>query len=129
MHPTQLKVTAPSPTDIDHEIEVVSALIDQLGFESERTNARSVIRDSFEQSISDPTSPNELVWHVWLYDALQSLGLRCRTIDCTIEQVIEMAVDGAQIVTRCDDASWLAIARMQRGRLLVLRPDAEAPSE
>ncbi len=125
----------PEPThhrtavDIDHEIEIVSALIDQLGFESERAHARAVIRDAIEQANSEIADPNELIWHVWLYDALQSLGLRCRTIDCTIEQVIEMAFDGAQIVTQCDNASWLAIARMHRGRLLVLRPDDETPVE
>jgi ABC-type bacteriocin/lantibiotic exporter with double-glycine peptidase domain len=115
--------------DVEREIETVSALIDQLGFESSRAKARSVIRDAFEQSISPAARPGDFVWHVWLSDALQSLGLRCRTIDCSIEQVTEMAFDGAQIVTQCDDATWLAIARMQRGRLLVLRPDSETPTE
>ncbi len=114
--------------DVEREIEVVSELVDQLGVESDRQKSRAAIRDAFEQSASSATDSKELVWHVWLYDALQTLGLRCRTVDCSIEQVIEMATDGAQIITQCDDKSWLAIARMHRGRLLVLMPDGETPS-
>lgn len=128
MQPTQPEILTATATDRNHEIETVSALIDQLGFESDRAHARAVIRDAFEQSISEAAPSVELVWHVWLGDALQSLGLRYRVIDCTIEQVVEIAFNGAQVVTRCDDTSWLAIAQIQRGRLQILRPDAATPS-
>lgn len=129
MEPTQANASAFTAVDVDREIEIASQLISQLGFESERVHARAVIRDAFEQSLSAASQSESLVWHAWLGDALESLGMRCRTVDCSIEQVVDMAVDGAQIVIRYDDARWLAIARSQRGRLLVFCPDAEIPSE
>ncbi|MCA9122428.1 MAG: ABC transporter ATP-binding protein [Planctomycetales bacterium] len=129
MTPNHANKSTSSLQDRDFVIENVSALVDQLGFEADRVRSRAVIRDAFEQSISDTGDLSRSAWHVWLGDALQCLGLRCRTIDCKTEQVVEMAIDGAQIITQSDQKSWLAIARMRRGRLLVLRPDHEEPSE
>lgn len=113
----------------ESQIEAASALVDQLGFESDRVRSRRVIRDAFEESTTEGAGTDNLNWHLWLSDALQSLGLRCRTIDCTTDQAVELALNGAQLVARCRDASWIALARARRSRLLVLRPAGETPSE
>jgi putative ABC transport system ATP-binding protein len=51
------------------------------------------------------------LWWKWFNEAAISLGLRSKTIDCTVEEAVSLAQDGAQIVIYSEDPEpeWLAV--------------------
>jgi len=114
-------------SELNERIETVMPVIEQVLGEPDRSMSRSMIRNALEQA-ADAEIPGEWVWHDWLSAALQILGLRCRAIDCTIDQAVDIAADGAQIITHCDDNSWLAIVQTKRSRVLVLQADEDSAS-
>ncbi|RMF43940.1 MAG: ABC transporter ATP-binding protein [Planctomycetota bacterium] len=69
-------------------------------------------------------------WWRWFSEAADSLGLRTKTVDCTLEEAFNLARDGAQIVLYRDrgpdDGEWLAVlaASKRRFRVLVARDHA-----
>ncbi|MEX0818593.1 MAG: ATP-binding cassette domain-containing protein [Pirellulaceae bacterium] len=124
-------VLAPSPSAPDAascHIESLVWIYEQMGFTSNHSFSRSMIRDALEQSVTALTDDDMLAWHVWLDEAFQGLGLRCRVIDAPVEQVRELVASGTQLVLRHDDGSWLAVGGADRGRVLVLRPTHESRS-
>ncbi len=105
--------------DLTNHIESLSLRIEEIGFESNRPLSRSVIRESLEQSYSGLASLDEIVWHAWVHDALHSLGLRDQVVDCTLDQFLEMADDGVQVIIHSGSNSWLAVVRSKRNGILV----------
>jgi ABC-type bacteriocin/lantibiotic exporter with double-glycine peptidase domain len=115
--------------DLTNHIESLSLRIEEIGFESNRPLSRSVIRESLEQSYSGLASLDEIVWHAWVHDALHSLGLRDQVVDCTIDQFLEMAEDGVQVVIFSGCNSWLAIVKSKRNDILVSGLDSKKTSK
>ena len=72
-----------------------------------------------------PGEPRRLWWK-WFSEASSSLGLRTKTIDCTVEEALSLACDGAQIVCYREheesvpDGEWLAVMATTRRRFQVL---------
>ncbi len=66
------------------------------------------------------------LWWKWFAEASISLGLRAKTLDCTLDQACEMAADQAQLVLYRDgdettpDGEWLAVMAKSRRRYQVL---------
>ncbi|QDV24810.1 peptidase domain-containing ABC transporter [Aureliella helgolandensis] len=65
-------------------------------------------------------------WWKWFAEASSSLGLRTKTLDCTIEEAFSLARNHAQLVCFREDAAtapdgeWLAVMATSRRRFQVL---------
>ena len=58
------------------------------------------------------------LWWKWFNEAAISLGLRSKTLDCTIDEAIGLAQDGAQLVVYMDDEApvWLSVLSIYKHR-------------
>ncbi|WP_145423650.1 peptidase domain-containing ABC transporter [Symmachiella dynata] len=59
------------------------------------------------------------LWWKWFNEAAKSLGLRARTMDCTVEEALALVEDGARLVTYRDEpkSEWLAVLGKSRRRI------------
>lgn len=62
------------------------------------------------------------LWWKWLTEAVQSIGLRTKTIDCTIAEAVKLVRNGAQIVTNREDVEgcWLSARMLSSHRVELL---------
>lgn len=124
MESTALMDRAIDTTCVDRHVEALSRMYQQLGSRYDRpTFARAV-----EDALYGFDGHLESDWHLWLDEALQSLGFRCHAIVATPEQVVEIVAGGSFCTTRLGegDGAWLAIGGETRGRIQVLRSELEA---
>jgi putative ABC transport system ATP-binding protein len=88
----------------------------------ERNASRRVFADATQ---AWPGEPRHLWWK-WFSEASSSLGLRTKTLDCTIEEAFSLAHDQAQIVCYREDdettpaGEWLAVMAATKRRFQVL---------
>lgn len=63
------------------------------------------------------------LWWKWFIEASNSLELRCKTLDCTVDQAFHLARDGGQLILYRDDLDpqWLAVLSTQGNRFQVVR--------
>ncbi|MCG8649540.1 MAG: ABC transporter ATP-binding protein/permease [Pirellulales bacterium] len=71
-----------------------------------------------------PGDPSRLWWK-WLAEASSSLGLRTKTLDCSIDEACTLVANHAQIVCYREDETsgegeWLAVMAMSKRRFQVL---------
>lgn len=128
MSATEQEPAAISPDRIHDDVGGLSWIYEQFGLPDGGPVSQSAFRDALQDATAGLASADEPAWHVWLDETFQSLGFRCRTIQGSIDEVIEMAACGAHCLTRCADGSWLAIGGLKRGRMLLLRPNDENQS-
>jgi len=59
------------------------------------------------------------LWWKWFNEAAQSLSLRTRTLDCTVEEALSLVEDGARLVTYRDEpkSEWMAVLGTTRRRI------------
>lgn len=93
----------------DHE--KVAWLFEQLMFDSGRVADRMKVRRALDEAATALISESvENHWWKWVYESSRSLGLRCKIVDCTLDQLVEMVRDGAQTITWTGQPKhWLAI--------------------
>ena len=130
MHSSPLNPDPASLADGVAHLDLVSALVEQVVRESDHSAlvSPSMVKQAIAHAVEAAARPEDLVWYAWLDDVFEVFGFRSRVVDGSIEQVVDTAAAGVQIVIYCDDGSWLAVARVRRGRLLILRPDSEHPA-
>lgn len=65
------------------------------------------------------------LWWKWLTEAVQSIGLQTKTIDCTIAEAVKLVRNGAQIVTNREDLDgcWLSIRSVSSHRVELLETE------
>ena len=71
-----------------------------------------------------PGEPRRLWWK-WFAEASSSLGLRTKTLDCSVDEAVSLAANHAQIVCYREDedtpeGEWLAVMATTKGRSEVL---------
>jgi putative ABC transport system ATP-binding protein len=106
-----------------NDLEAAAWLFEQLAVQFGQPADRSRIRRALEEAAAAwPAGPEDRWWK-WLVEASRSLGMKCKIIDCTFDQLAEIAREGAPIMTRVgEDRRWKAIASTRRRKFLVLRP-------
>lgn len=88
----------------------------------ERNAAKRVLA---EVTRAWPGEPSHMWWK-WFSEASSSLGLRTKTLDCTLQDAISLARDHAQVVCyrendeSAPDGEWLAVMATTRRRFQVL---------
>lgn len=70
------------------------------------------------------------LWWKWLDEAAKSLGLRTKTLDCTVDEALALVRDGAPIITYRDEpqAEWMTVVAT-RGRVHMIRAGGETSGE
>ena len=108
---------------IKRDLEAAAWLFEQLAVESGQPADRVRIRRALEEA-SDAWPPGaEDRWWKWLVEAGRSLGLKCKIVDCTFDQLVEVAREGARLITRVgEERRWKAITGGRGRKLRVLRP-------
>ena len=63
------------------------------------------------------------LWWKWLAEAVQSIGLRTKTVDCTLNEAVELVRNGAQIVMYREDENgrWISARKTGRHRVELLQ--------
>ncbi len=113
------------PTDksVKDDLEAAAWLFEQLAVQAGQPADRSRIRRALEEAAAAwPAGPADRWWK-WLVEAARSLGLKCKIVDCTFEQLAEVAREEGRIITRVgDDRRWKAISATSGRKFRVLRP-------
>jgi putative ABC transport system ATP-binding protein len=105
------------------DLEAAAWLFEQLAVQADQPADRPRIRRALEEAAATWPPGQEDRWWKWLVEASRSLGLKCQIIDCTFDQLAEMAREGARIVTRVGpERQWTAIATTHGRRFHLLRP-------
>jgi ABC-type bacteriocin/lantibiotic exporter with double-glycine peptidase domain len=114
--------TAAAPQH-DSEVEAASWLIEQLEIESGLGADRSRIRRALDEAMRSWPGPPGDRWWRWLMEASDSLGLRCRVIDCTFDQICEISREGGRVLLRSSkDGRWQAVAQARGRKFRMLQP-------
>lgn len=99
-------------TDTSREDKITGGawILEQFSLENpihERNAARRVLSEVIR---AWPGNVDRLWWK-WFNEAATSLGLRSKTLDCTVEEAVILAQDGAQLVIYSEDPEpqWLAV--------------------
>lgn len=96
-------------------------LLEQLTREVGRDLARGELRRSIEESRAAWTSGDEGHWWKPILEAADGQGLRCRLADCGLDQLLQVADEGACVVVETRQHG-LAILEFKRGRYRLLLP-------
>lgn len=111
------------------ELDTAAWVLERLSVEAGRAADRSRLRRSLEAAMAWPTEPGG-AWWKWFGEACRSLSFKCKVLDCTFDQLTEIARDGAPVVTRSrEDGSWTVIEAAKGRRFHVLRPHHASPQE
>ncbi len=107
------------------DLEEVAWLYEQLFLEAGAAADRPKIRRALEEATETLTERPEDRWWEWLGDTGRSLGLKCRVVDCTSDQIAEIAREGGRIIARIGDGqtrSWKGVGATHRRKLELLQP-------
>lgn len=122
---------APKPRVRDHgDVEAVVWLIEQLELETGAYGDRSRMRRAVEEAVAAWPGLTVDRWWRWLVEAGESLGLKCRVVDCTPEQLLEVVREGGRaILGPSGEQSWSALAAVKGRKVLRLRPLIDPPRQ
>lgn len=108
-----------------HKVDLESAawLLEKLASASGHAFDRLHIRRAIDESSKSLPADEAENWWKWVSEASKSLGLKCKVIDGTFDQIMEMVRDDARIIfRRGSEPHWMAIAGTQGRKNLVIRP-------
>ena len=108
------------PNDPSVEARSAAWIVEQLELEAGEPAERSRIRRSIEDAVAAWPGAGDERWWRWMLEAGESLRLRCRVLDCTLDQLKEIAREGGRVVVRLPSTGqWIAISET-RGRKFVV---------
>lgn len=113
------------PVRDTRDVEAAAWIFEQIAVEGGAPADRSRIRRALEEAIAANPGPSDEKWWLWISELSHSLGQSCKILDCTVEQIVELAREGAQFVVR-GEGEWLAVCGRSRGRFRVLQPLRDA---
>ncbi|MEO1530047.1 MAG: ATP-binding cassette domain-containing protein [Planctomycetota bacterium] len=110
--------TTPDPAD--GAIGVLTALT-----RDQPTRDRNAIRRIFSEVSRAWPGDIHRLWWKWLIESCNSLGLRAKTLDCRVSDVLELVRNHAQVVCFTPSSAkggdrWLAVIEESKGRFEVL---------
>ncbi|QDU37555.1 Alpha-hemolysin translocation ATP-binding protein HlyB [Maioricimonas rarisocia] len=112
-----------SRNDADTAAQLLEELVSRAGRPVERAHIHRVLNDAAAMWPAD----SEVSWWRCLVEAIRSLELKGRIVDCTFAQMKEVVREGASVIARRSDGSgWIGIAAWRRSRFEILRPDADS---
>ena len=101
-----------------NDLEAAAWIFEQLALDAGESVKKLRIRRALDEAAAAWPGPVEERWWKWFVEASFSLGLRCKVVDCTFQQFVEIAREGGRIVARTPGAHpWMAV-NGPRGRAL-----------
>jgi putative ABC transport system ATP-binding protein len=96
-------------------VDLLERILIETGVSSDRALGRRAVREAAETW----TGPDSERWWKWLSEAGTSLGLKCKVVDCTFTQAVDVARFGARIVFHVETPTprWLAVTEALGSRL------------
>ena len=105
------------------DVEAAAWIFEQLALDAGQPVNRPRIRRALDEARAATPGAGDELWWKWLAETSTSLGLKCKVVDCTLEQLVEVAREGGHIITHSSaDSPWVAVAGMRRRKFRVLRP-------
>ncbi len=103
-----------------------SWILEQLSLQLPDVEMAAARRAWHEAVLAWPGNEREFWWR-WLTEAAQSIGLKTRTIDCTIPDVLDLVRNGAQVITysQQEDGVWLGLREVKGKRIGVMETHSE----
>ncbi|HRX79784.1 MAG TPA: ABC transporter ATP-binding protein [Pirellulaceae bacterium] len=112
--------------EIDGAASILEELLIEVGRLADRGVIRRVVR---EAETAFPGTPAERWWR-WIGEAGTNLGLKCKVVDCTSSELVELARQGVKFVVYVPGISpWRAVIRSHRRKFLLARASEEPPSK
>ncbi|MEZ6061779.1 MAG: ABC transporter ATP-binding protein [Planctomycetaceae bacterium] len=114
----------------DQKLDGGALVLEQLSALSERHDRNAPRRVMSEVVRAWPGDVRRLWWK-WFSEAARSLGIRCKTVDCTVDEALELVHNGAQIVNYDEhaDTRWLAVLESRGRRFQIATGNTAAPSQ
>ena len=127
MNPDQSRISGVDESEgsvtPNSEIGYVGWILEQFHVEAGLPADRSSIRRVLDEAIHTVDSDADDFWWRWLTEASRSLGLKCKVLDCTIDQIEELSSEGARIFIRSEVVGrWQGIANYHKNKVLVVDP-------
>ncbi|MEZ6068008.1 MAG: ATP-binding cassette domain-containing protein [Planctomycetaceae bacterium] len=111
------------PTDLHAESSSAAWVIEQLEIEAGQPSDRSRIRRAVDESFNAWPGDPATRWWRWVAESGESLGLRSRPVDCTMEQLFEIAQEGGRLIIRLPSSGdWYGIAANKGRKVLLVHP-------
>lgn len=109
-------------TTVADSIVAGSWILEQLTLQMSDVEMAAGRRAWHEAESAWPGEERRLWWK-WLSEAAQSIGLQTKTVDCTINEAVQLIRNGAQIVTNREDENgcWLSARMVGRRRVEMLQ--------
>lgn len=105
------------------DLESAAWLYEQLLLESGRSADRAKIRRALDEAATQWSGDTPERWWQRIVEASRSLGMKCKIIDCTIEQLKEVVREGAKVMMRVgEECRWRAILKARGSRFQVIQP-------
>jgi putative ABC transport system ATP-binding protein len=99
-------------------VELLQRILIDTGASTDRALARRAVQEASETWVGSGRER----WWKWLSEAGTSLGLKCKVIDCTFTQSVDMARVGAKVVFYSEEERprWWAVTEALGNRLHVI---------
>lgn len=112
-----------SPISQSEEIGRATWMIEQLEIDAGQPSDWARVRRAVEEAVNTWTGDATDRWWRWVVEAGESLGLNSRPVDCTLDQLCEVAREGGRVIVRIPSTGdWVGIARMRGRKALVVHP-------
>jgi putative ABC transport system ATP-binding protein len=109
---TELSPTTVDTSDIDGAANILEQLLLDAARKVDRAQIRRVVREAAD---AFPGEAPQLWWR-WISEAGTNLGLKCKVVDCTPDELCELARQGAHLVIYVPGSEpWRAVTDV-RGR-------------
>ncbi|MDX1962902.1 MAG: ATP-binding cassette domain-containing protein [Pirellulales bacterium] len=108
---TPLPSANPADLRLQHLSQVLW-IFDHWSLETGHTVDRARLRRTLEENAAQQpeTLPDD--WSKWLLTAEHTLDQRCRVIDCTHQQLLELCQAGLQAIMLLPDQTWLGLTSL-----------------
>lgn len=117
-----MRATGPSA------IEGAASILGQLLHDAEHAVDRSQLRRAIREAAEAIPGDSRVLWWRWIGEAAAELNLKCKVVDCTLEELYSLASAGARMIVHVSDADpWRAITGTRGKKFRLARAFAERP--
>ena len=104
-------------------------ILEQLSL-AKPDHERNAARRAMKEVVRAWPGDTRRLWWKWFSEASSSLGLRSKTLDCSIDEVVDLADQGVQVVTYTDspEPQWLGILGAKKKKLAVILASEDSES-
>jgi len=111
-----------------HDLEAVAWIFEQLALDAGEPGQRSRICRTLDEAAAAWPGPVDQRWWKWLVESGAGLGLKCKVVDCTLDQLRDIAREGGRVIIRGrGEHPWLAVTGMHRDAIETVTPFSAEP--